>query len=339
MKNILVTGGGGFIGSHTVVELVNAGYRPVIIDNFTNSRRSVLDQLEQITKQKIACYGHDYQDSGKLSKILQKEKVGGVIHFAASKSVGESVLKPLKYYDNNVVGFIKLLEVLEKYTVPNLVFSSSCTVYGEPDKLPIDESAPVKPASSPYGATKQICETVLQDVTKISKTLRSISLRYFNPIGAHQTALIGELPIGVPANLVPFITQTAAGIRKELIIHGNDYPTPDGSCIRDYLHVVDLAKAHVSALKYLDKQKGPHYAMCNVGTGNGYSVLEVVKTFEKVTGVKVSYKIGPRRSGDLVAIYAGVDKARKMLGWKAKKTLEDALVDAWRWQQNLTQKS
>jgi UDP-glucose 4-epimerase len=335
MNNILVTGGAGYIGSHTVVELINTGYKPVIIDNFANSEKKVIERLKKLTGQDIVCYEQNFQDEEKINNVLQKEKIDGVIHFAAYKAVGESVQEPIKYYDNNVAGLVKLLEVLEKNKIPNLVFSSSCTVYGEPNKLPITESALVKPATSPYGATKQMCETIISDISHASKTLRSLSLRYFNPIGAHESAEIGELPIGTPANLVPFITQSVAGLRSELTVYGSDYPTPDGTCIRDYIHVVDLAKAHVKALQHLDKQNPKYYDFCNVGTGKGSSVLEVIKTFEKVTGQKVPFKIGARRDGDIMAVYADVTKSKKMLGWQAEKNLDDALADAWRWQQKI----
>jgi len=335
VKNILVTGGAGFIGSHTVVELIGAGYQPVIVDNFSNSKMEVLDQLEKITDQKITLYKGDYQDKKLLKQIFDKEKIQGVIHFAAYKAVGESVQKPLAYYLNNVAGLVNLLEAMEENNVPNLVFSSSCTVYGEPDNLPIGEEAPVKPAASPYGATKQMSEVIIQDTVAASKQLRAVSLRYFNPIGAHPSALIGELPIGVPANLVPFVTQSAAGIRDKLTVFGNDYPTPDGTNIRDYIHVVDLAAAHVKALEYLAKQKPKFYDVFNIGTGQGTTVLEIIKTFQKVTGQKVPYQIGPRRDGDVVAVYASAEKSHKILGWKAKKTLDEALADAWRWQQTL----
>ena len=336
MKNILITGGTGFIGSHTVVELVNAGYNPVIIDNFSNSDRKVLDGLNTITSQDITFYEQNYQDTDRLKEVLENEKIDGVIHFAAYKAVGESVNAPLKYYDNNVSGLITLLEVMESVGVTNLVFSSSCTVYGEPDSLPITEESPIKPAESPYGATKQMSETIIQDATKASNNLRSLALRYFNPIGAHPTSKIGELPNGVPSNLLPFLTQTAAGIRDKLTVYGNDYPTSDGSCVRDYIHVVDLAKAHVKALELLEKQPAKYYNFINVGTGKGNSVLEIINTFEKVTGQKVNYEIGPRRSGDVVQIYAGVDKSKTLLNWQTEKTLEDALLDAWHWQQNLS---
>jgi UDP-glucose 4-epimerase len=336
MRNILVTGGAGFIGSHTVIELINTGYYPVIIDNFSNSEKSVLPALKKITGQQITYYEGDFQDQKLLAKVFSKEKIDGVIHFAAFKAVGESVEKPLKYYRNNVAGLVSLLEVMEQDKLPNLVFSSSCTVYGEPDKLPITEDSPIKPAASPYGATKQMCEVVIHDATVVSKNLRSLSLRYFNPIGAHSSALIGELPIGTPANLVPFVTQAAAGIRKELTVFGSDYPTPDGTCIRDYIHVVDLAKAHVKALQHVAKQSPGYYDTCNVGTGHGSSVFEVIKTFENATGQKVPYKIGSRRLGDIINIYAAMGKSKKMLDWEAEKTLADALKDAWRWQQTLT---
>jgi UDP-glucose 4-epimerase len=336
MKNILVTGGAGYIGSHTVVELINAGYKPVIIDNFNNSDKKVIEQLKKLTNKDIICYEQEFQDQEKLENVLERENIEGVIHFAAYKAVGESVQNPLKYYDNNVAGLVKMLEVLENHNIANLVFSSSCTVYGETDNLPLTEKTLVQPAASPYGATKQMDEIIIRNTTIASKNLRSLSLRYFNPIGAHPSALIGELPKGEPTILVPFITQATAGWRKELIVFGNDYPTPDGTCIRDYIHVVDLAKAHVKALEYLKDQKATYCDVFNIGTGNGSSVLKVIKTFEKVTGQKVPYKIGPRRPGDIIASYAAVDKAQKLMDWKSEKTLEDALADAWRWQETLS---
>jgi UDP-glucose 4-epimerase len=339
MKNVLVTGGAGYIGSHTVVELINAGYNPVIIDNFNNSEKKVINRLKELTGKEIAIYEQDFQDQAKLDEVLKKEKIDGVIHFAAYKAVGESVHNPLKYYDNNVAGLVKLLEVLEKHRVQQLVFSSSCTVYGEADKLPLTEESPVKPAASPYGSTKQMDEIIIRDATAASKSLKSLALRYFNPIGAHPTALIGELPIGRPSILVPFITQTVAGWHDQLTVFGDDYPTPDGTCIRDYIHVVDLAKAHVKALDYLAGQKATFYDVFNIGTGTGSSVLEVIKTFEKVTGQKVPYKIGPRRSGDITVSYAAVDKANKLLGWKSELKLADALTDAWRWQETLSKQN
>lgn len=335
MKNILVTGGAGFIGSHTVVELANAGYRPVIIDNLRNSDKRVLNGISKILGTKPVFYKNDYQDKAFLKQIIANEHIDGVIHFAAFKSVGESTKKPLDYYKNNVAGLIVLLETMHECGVNNLVFSSSCTVYGEPDKLPIIEDCPIKPATSPYGTTKQIGETIIKDTTLASQNLHSLSLRYFNPIGAHHSAQIGELPKGTPANLVPFLTQAAAGLHNELVVHGNDYPTPDGTCIRDYIHVVDLAKAHIKALEYIYKQGTCFYDVFNIGTGQGVSVLNIIKTFEQVTGQKIPYKIGHRRPGDIVQIYAAVDKANKVLGWQAKKTLTEALVDAWHWQEQL----
>lgn len=339
MKNILVTGGAGFIGLHTVVELVNAGYRPIIIDDFSNSKHSVLKSLEKLTSRKIVCYEQDYSDKKLLERVLKKEKIDGVIHFAAFKAVGESVVKPLKYYKNNVAGLVTLLETMQKHKISNLVFSSSCTVYGEAERLPLTEEEPVKPAASPYGATKQMGENIIRDVTVVSANLRSISLRYFNPIGAHPSADIGELPIGRPAILVPFVTQVAAGWLDKLVIFGGNYPTSDGTCVRDYIHVVDLARAHIKALEYLDKQPGGFYDTFNIGTGKGRSVLEVVKTFEKISKQKLDYVIGPRRKGDIVAAYADNVKAKKVLGWKPEKTLEDALIDAWRWQQALARRT
>lgn len=336
MKNILVTGGAGFIGSHTAVELSAAGYNPIIIDDFSNSERSVLDGLEKIIGKRPTLYEGKFQDTALLEKIFEAESIDGVIHFAAFKAVGESVNEPLKYFDNNVSGLVTLMEFLEEKKIGNLVFSSSCTVYGEADKLPLTEGAPVKPAASPYGATKQIGETIIADTTRASQTLRSLSLRYFNPIGAHTSALIGELPRGVPMILVPFITQVVAGWRDELTVFGDDYPTPDGTSVRDYIHVVDLAKAHVKALEYLQSQNPKFYDVFNIGTGKGSSVLEVIQTFETTTGKKVPYKIGARRPGDVTAAYADAGKAKKVLGWQAEKTLEEALADAWRWQQTLS---
>lgn len=337
MKNVLVTGGAGFIGSHTVVELAAAGYKPVILDDFSNSDKSVPAGIESIIGSKLSTYEGDFSDKKLVANIFSVENIESVIHFAAFKAVGESVAKPLKYYRNNVAGLISLLEVMEKASVANLVFSSSCTIYGEADKLPLTEDAPSKPAASPYGATKQMDEEIIRDASAASDRLKSIALRYFNPIGAHPSAKIGELPKGTPSILVPFITQAVAGLRDELTVFGNDYPTPDGTCIRDYIHVVDLARAHVKALKYLDEQPGSFYDVFNIGTGKGSSVFEVINTFEEVTGQKVPYKVGPRRSGDIIASYADPSKANKLLGWKAEKTLGDALADAWRWQQTLNQ--
>lgn len=336
MKNILVTGGAGYIGSHTVVALAGAGFNPVIIDNYSNSEKSVLPALEDLAGRKIAAYEGDYQDTQLLSKVIDQEQVDGVIHFAAYKAVGESVEKPLQYYGNNVAGLVTLLEQLEQHSIAPIVFSSSCTVYGEADHLPVTEDAPLKPAVSPYGATKQMCEQILHDAAKASISLKAIALRYFNPIGAHPSGLIGELPRGIPNNLVPFVAQAAAGLRERLTVFGNDYDTPDGSCIRDYIHVMDLAEAHVKALAHLDQQPATYHDVFNVGTGQGHSVLEVIETFQRVTAQKVPYHIGPRRAGDIVKIYAAGDKAKQVLDWQARRSLEEALADAWRWQTALT---
>lgn len=338
-QTVLVTGGLGFIGSHTVVELYKNGYTPIIVDNLSNSKLSVLDGLASILGNKPILYKADFANKEQISQIINKHQISSMVHFAAHKAVNESINNPLNYYQNNVAGFINLLDALAKAKVNNLVFSSSCTVYGEPDKLPITESAPFKPAESPYGATKQMCEQILKDTQRAGSIKSAISLRYFNPIGAHQSAKIGELPLGVPANLVPFVAQSAAGIRSGLTIYGDDYPTPDGTCIRDYIHVVDLAKAHVKALNLLYKND-TFYDAVNIGTGRGVSVLELIKQFSAVNNVTVPYKIGPRRSGDIVKIYASTTKANKLLGWKAELTIQDALKDVWRWQQNLlTQKT
>ena len=339
MKNILVTGGCGFIGSHTVVELIGAGYEPIIIDNFSNSERSVLDGIKKITGRSVAFYEGSVEDKKLLTKIFNEHQIEGIIHFAAYKAVDESVKKPLMYYENNVSGLVTLLQAAEEHHVTSFVFSSSCTVYGEPDHLPITEVSPVKPAVSPYGATKQTGEIITRDTAHASQNLRAIALRYFNPIGAHPSAAIGELPHGVPANLVPFVTQAAAGWRKGLTVYGNDYDTPDGSNVRDYIHVVDLALAHIKALEHIARRSPGFYDFCNCGTGRGSSVLEVIKTFEDVTGQKLTYHIGPRRPGDIVQIYASVDKAKAMLGWETTRSLAEGLEDAWRWQQTLTKPS
>ncbi|MDH5397152.1 MAG: UDP-glucose 4-epimerase GalE [Cyclobacteriaceae bacterium] len=336
-QKILVTGGAGYIGSHTVIELAQEGYEPVIIDNFSNSNPEVIGRLEQILGRPVKCYTGNVEDRQRLREIFEEEKdISGAIHFAAYKAVGESVEKPLAYYNVNLGSTLSLLEVMLEFGAGDLVFSSSCTVYGEPDHLPVTEESPRKPAESPYGNTKQMCEDFIRDTVTGRAPLKGISLRYFNPVGAHPSALIGELPLGVPANLVPFITQTAAGIRKELTVFGSDYNTADGSCIRDYIHVVDLARAHVSALEYLEKQpEEPFYDIFNVGVGRGYTVLEVINAFEKVTGNKLNYSIGDRRTGDIEKIYADTTKSEQVLGWHAKLTLEDALKDAWQWQQTL----
>ncbi len=335
---ILVTGGAGFIGSHTVVELINAGYEPVIIDNFNNSEKTVLKGLRKILKRPVKCYEKDCNDVKALEQICIKENIEGVIHFAAYKAVGESVANPLKYYENNIGSTLKVLEVMLKLGIKNLVFSSSCTVYGQPDTIPVTEDTPRKPAASPYGNTKTICEDILRDTITAGNSLKIIALRYFNPIGAHPSANIGELPRGVPSNLVPFITQTAIGIRPKLTVFGNDYDTSDGTNVRDFIHVVDLAKAHVSALKLLSNQQDNYYDVFNVGTGRGNTVLEIIKAFEKVNKVKLNYEIGPRRAGDVEKIYGSVEKAEKVMGWKTEKTLEDSVRDAWRWEKKIAKK-
>ncbi len=336
---ILVTGGTGFIGSHTVVELINSGYSPVIIDDFSNSNRGVLDGLKNITGRDITFYEGDCSNASLLKDIIGKEKIEGVIHFAAFKAVGESVAEPLKYYRNNVGSLVTLLEVLIETGIENVVFSSSCTVYGQPDVIPVSENTPRKPAESPYGNTKVIGEDILRDTVRSGANLNVIALRYFNPVGAHPSAEIGELPNGVPNNLVPYITQTAIGIREKLTVFGNDYDTPDGSNIRDFIHVVDLAKAHVSALNLLAKTQAPAYDVFNVGTGSGNSVLEIITTFEKVNDLKLNYEIGPRRSGDVEKIYGSVDKARDVMNWGVEKTLEDSLRDAWTWEKKINSRN
>jgi len=332
---IVVTGGTGYIGSHTTVELIQQGYQVVIIDNLSHSERFILDRIEKITGVRPAFYEFDITDKAKLMDFFNKEKdIQGIIHFAASKAVGESVQIPLHYYQNNLVSLINLLEAMPKFGVENIVFSSSCTVYGQPDKLPVNEQAPVKPAESPYGYTKQVCENILKDTIKSGAAIKGIALRYFNPIGAHPSGLIGELPRGVPNNLMPFITQTAYGIRQQLSVFGDDYNTPDGSCIRDYIHVVDLAKAHIVAIDRMISGKNKNaYEMFNIGTGNGFSVLEVIKSFEKSTGQKLNYKIVGRRAGDIEQIWADTTIANNELGWKAEKTIDEMTLSAWKWEQ------
>lgn len=341
-KRILVTGGTGFIGSHTTVELQSAGYEVVIIDNLSNSNADVVDGIEEISGVRPAFEQVDCCDLEALESVFQKyEGIQGIIHFAASKAVGESVEQPLKYYENNILSLVNLLKIMPKYNVKGIIFSSSCTVYGQPDAefLPVTEQAPIKVAESPYGNTKQINEEIIQDYVKSGAPVSAIILRYFNPIGAHPTAIIGELPNGVPANLIPYLTQTAIGIRKELTVFGDDYDTTDGSCVRDFIYVVDLAKAHVAAMERIVKGKNADpVEVFNVGTGRGYTVLELINTFEQCTGVKLPYKIGPRRAGDIEKVWGNVDKANDVLGWKAVHTLEEALSSAWKWQQRLREK-
>lgn len=337
-QTILVTGGTGFIGSHTTVELQEAGYDVVIVDNLSNSKIEVLDGIEKITGIRPAFEEVNLEDKEATERVFQKyPNIEGIIHFAASKAVGESVEKPLMYYRNNVVSLINLLEMMPKYNVKGIIFSSSCTVYGQPNQenLPVTEDAPHQKATSPYGNTKEINEQIIYDYIHSGAAIKSIVLRYFNPIGAHPTAHIGELPNGVPNNLIPFVTQTAMGIREQLTIFGNDYSTEDGTCIRDYIYVVDLAKAHVAAMtRVLDKETDK-IEYFNIGTGSGNSTLEIVTTFEKATGVKVNWKFGPRREGDIEKIWGDCTKANTVLGWKADTPLEDVLASAWKWQQKL----
>lgn len=333
---ILVTGGAGFIGSHTVVALIEAGFEPIIVDNFSNSEPTVLDGLRAILGRDVTCYTADCNDRAAMTEIFQKEGLTGVIHFAAFKAVGESVENPLKYYRNNLDSTMLLLELMPEFNVHNLVFSSSCTVYGQPEKLPVTEATPRLPAQSPYGNTKAICEDIIRDTVNAGTPIKAFSLRYFNPIGAHPSAEIGELPRGVPSNLVPFITQAAAGLREKLTVFGTDYNTPDGSCVRDFIHVMDLADAHVSALRLLNQTNTDYtYDVFNIGTGQGATVLELIRTFEEVNGIKVNYTLGPRRPGDVEQIYAEVTKANQEMGWQTKRSLADALRDAWAWQKKL----
>ena len=330
---ILVTGGLGFIGSHTVVELQNEGFEVLVVDNLSNTSLSVLHGIEAITGKIPAFEKLDLREKNKVEDFFKRHQdISGVIHFAASKAVGESVANPLLYYENNINALVYVLQELQKKPEASIIFSSSCTVYGQAEKMPITEDASIQTAMSPYGNTKQIGEEIIEDVAKVSN-ISAILLRYFNPIGAHPSAEIGELPIGVPQNLVPFITQTGFGLREELSVYGDDYPTPDGTCIRDYIHVVDLAKAHVIALqRLLNKKNLAKIETFNLGTGTGSSVLEVINTFEKVSGKKLPYKIVDRREGDITSAYANTDKANTVLGWKAQSTLEEALASAWKWE-------
>ncbi len=339
-QKILVTGGTGYIGSHTTVELQKAGYEVVIIDNLSNSNRDVLNGIEAITGIRPVFVEGDCTDIATLRKLFKENPgIKGIINFAASKAVGESVHKPILYYRNNLGTLLNLLECMPEFGVEGIVFSSSCTVYGEPDVNPIDETAPIKPATSPYGNTKQISEEIIADVIRSGAPIKSILLRYFNPIGAHPSAEIGELPVGVPQNLVPYLTQAAAGIRPELTVFGDDYNTPDGSCIRDYIDVVDLAKAHVIAMqRMLDKKDTDAIEIFNLGTGRGLSVLELINSFERATGVKVPYHIGARREGDIEKIWAEPTKANTVLGWTAEVPIDETMRNAWRWQCKITNK-
>jgi len=337
MKQILVTGGTGYIGSHTAVELQNAGYEVIIIDNLSNSSLEVLDGIEKITGIRPAFEQFDLIEKEKVDAFFTKyPNIEAIIHFAAFKAVGESVAKPLMYYRNNLVSLMNLLDAMDHFNVPGLVFSSSCTVYGQPEKLPVTEEAPILKANSPYGNTKQVSEEIIQDTLIACPKLKAIALRYFNPVGAHPSASIGELPLGVPQNLVPFITQTAAGLRQQLSVFGGDYNTPDGTAVRDYIHVVDLAKAHVVAVSRLVEAKGKkQFEVFNLGTGNGLSVLDVIHSFEKVSGQKLNYKIVERRPGDVEKVYADTAFANEELGWKAKSSVDDILASAWKWEKKI----
>jgi len=334
---ILVTGGLGFIGSHTVVELQNNGHEVIIVDNCSNSSKEVLNGITAITEKEPELEIFDLREKEKVQDFFKRHQdISGVIHFAASKAVGESVENPLLYYENNLGTLVYILQELSKLDTISFIFSSSCTVYGQADTLPITEDAPIKPAESPYGNTKQIGEEIIQETCKVQPNIKSIALRYFNPVGAHPSALIGELPLGVPANLIPFITQTGIGMREQLLVFGDDYPTEDGTAIRDYIHVVDLAKAHVVALERLLKgDNTSNYEVFNVGTGTGSSVLEVIKAFEKASNKSLNYKIVDRREGDITAAYADTTKANNVLGWKSQSSLDEAIASAWKWEQKI----
>lgn len=336
MSKILVTGGLGYIGSHTVVELINNGYEVVIVDNLSNSSIEVLDRLEQLTGKKINFEKIDLRDKEKVSKLFKTySEINGVIHFAASKSVSESVENPLKYYENNIAALVYLMDAMIETNVNNFIFSSSCTVYGQAEEMPITENTPIQKAMSPYGNSKKIGEEIIEDTCKVT-SLKSVLLRYFNPIGAHESSLIGELPVGVPQNLVPFITQTAAGIREELLVYGVNYPTTDGSAVRDYIHVVDLAKAHVVALNRLLKDENEtKVEVFNLGTGKGNTVLEVIDAFEKVAERRLPFRVVGRREGDITIAYANTEKANEVLKWKAEKDIEESILSAWNWEKKI----
>ena len=333
---ILVTGGLGYIGSHTVVELIQNKFDVIIIDNLSNSALFILDNIKNITGVKPIFYNIDLVDFDKLNKIFISHKIDGVIHFAAFKSVSESVKNPLKYYENNLISLLNILKSMKENNVSNIVFSSSCTVYGQPDKLPVSESSPFKNAESPYAKTKQISEHIIKDFTNSHNKISSVSLRYFNPIGAHESGLIGELPMGVPDNLIPYLTQTAAGLREELSVYGKDYNTHDGTAIRDYIHVEDLAKAHLKAFNFLDESEDRNnYEFFNVGTGIGYSVLDIINSFENINNLKLKYSFKDRRDGDIEEIYSDVIKSKKILKWESKRSLDDMMSSSWKWQKNL----
>lgn len=336
-QTILVTGGTGYIGSHTVVELQNAGYNVIIVDNLSNSSLEVIDNIEKISKIRPIFYNIDITDTAAFEQLfIENKDLQAIIHFAAYKAVGESVRKPLKYYHNNLIGLINVLKFQIKYKVKSMVFSSSCTVYGQPDQLPVTEKSPKKTAESPYGNTKQVNEEIIHDTLNAHQNLNVISLRYFNPIGAHPSALIGELPLGVPENLVPYVTQTAAGLRDQLSVFGDDYNTPDGSAVRDYINVVDLAKAHVIAIgRLLEGKNIEQNEIFNLGTGEGLSVLQIVNKFQEATGESLNYKIVDRRAGDVEQIFSDTTKANEILGWKAETTIEETLISAWNWEKRI----
>lgn len=339
MKKILLTGGAGYIGSHIAVALIESGFEPIIVDDFSNSDRSVISAIESIVKKKIIFHEANCCNYIEIKKIIQAEKkIVGTIHLAAFKAVGESVEKPLKYYENNIGSMTSVMRATSESGLSNFVFSSSCTVYGTPEEQPVTEDSPWQTAFSPYGYTKQVCERIMQDFQISNSNQKQVSLRYFNPIGAHSSGKIGELPIGQPNNLIPYLTQVAAGIREKLTIYGNDYNTADGTCVRDYIHVVDLAAAHVSALKFMMENDTPQLSVFNIGTGYGVSVNEIIDLFQEVNNMKINVEYGARRKGDVEAIYANSEKANKELGWKAAYSTEDALKHAWKWQQNLQEK-
>ena len=331
MKKILVTGGAGYIGSHTVVELLKTEFEPIILDNYSNSNPLVIDQLEKLCNHEFTVYKGDCNDEALLAKIFKEHQIAGAIHFAAYKAVGESVNEPLKYYENNIGSLLSLIKVMNNNGVHALVFSSSCTVYGQPDVLPVSENSEIQEANSPYGYSKQVCENLIKDFCRSNNDFQGVLLRYFNPVGAHPSSMIGELPLGIPNNLVPFITQTGAGWRDELTVFGGDYSTKDGTCIRDYIHVVDLAKAHVKAFEWIEKNLD-QLGIFNIGTGEGVSVLEAINAFERVSGKKLNYKVGDRRAGDIEKIWASGDKAEKELNWKSEYSIEEAMDHAWKWQ-------
>ncbi len=339
MQKILVTGGTGYIGSHTTVELINAGFDVIIIDNLSNSNKDMLWGIKEITGKEVGFEEFDLCDRGKLQDFFSRHQdISAMIHFAAFKAVGESIKKPLKYYRNNLNSLLNLMELAKENKISNLVFSSSATVYGDADELPLTENSPLKKANCPYGETKQICEDMIRALSKSDEDFCAIVLRYFNPVGAHKSALIGELPLGVPANLIPFVTQTGIGLREELKVFGGDYNTPDRTCVRDYIHIVDLAKAHVKSIQRMLENKKSGVEVFNLGTGKGNSVLEVIKSFERVSGQKLPYQIVERRNGDVETSFAGTELANKVLGWKAERNLDDAIRDAWEWEKALKEK-